>query len=124
AFYLQQVRGESALTTGLQLLPMGVAAVAAAVAGSHLVTRIGTRPVQVAGTLFSVAGLALLAQVGGDPSYARDLLPGFILVGIGVIGVGVPGQIAAVAEVPRRHAGAASGVINAGYQIGGALGLA
>jgi len=124
AIYLQQVRGESALTTGLQLLPMGAAAVLAAVVGSQLVTRIGTRPVQVAGTLFSVAGLALLAQVGTDPSYTRDLMPGFILFGIGVIGVGVPGQIAAVAEVPGRHAGAASGVINAGYQIGGALGLA
>jgi EmrB/QacA subfamily drug resistance transporter len=124
AIYLQQVRGESALTTGLQLLPMGLAAVAAAVVGSQLVTRIGTRPVQVAGTLFSVAGLLLLAQTGGDPTYARDLMPGFILFGIGVIGVGVSGQIAAVAEVPGRHAGAASGVINAAYQIGGALGLA
>jgi hypothetical protein len=51
-------------------------------------------------------------------------MPGFILFGIGVIGVGVSGQIAAVADVPGRHAGAASGVINAGYQIGGALGLA
>jgi EmrB/QacA subfamily drug resistance transporter len=124
AIYLQQVRGESALTTGVQLLPMGAAAVLAAVVGSQLVTRIGTRPVQIAGTLFSVAGLALLAQVGTDPSYARDLMPGFILFGIGVIGVGVSGQIAAVADVPGRHAGAASGVINAGYQIGGALGLA
>jgi EmrB/QacA subfamily drug resistance transporter len=124
AIYLQQVRGESALTTGVQLLPMGVAAVLAAVVGSQLVTRIGTRPVQVAGTLFSVAGLVLLAHVGTASSYAADLMPGFILFGIGVIGVGVPGQIAAVAEVPTRHAGAASGVINAGYQIGGALGLA
>lgn len=124
AIYLQQVRGESALTTGIQLLPMGGAAVIAAVIGSQLVTRIGTRPVQVAGTLFSVAGLALLAHVGTAPIYAADLMPGFILFGIGVIGVGVAGQIAAVAEVPTRHAGAASGVINAGYQIGGALGLA
>src|SRR5262249_23389995 len=75
-------------------------------------------------TLFSVVGLGLLARVGPAPSYAADLMPGFILFGIGVICVGVPGQIAAVAEVPTRHAGAASGVINAGYQIGGALGLA
>jgi EmrB/QacA subfamily drug resistance transporter len=124
AIYLQEVRGDSALTTGLQLLPMGAAAVLAAAVGSQLVTRIGTRPVHIAGTLFSVAGLALLAQVGSDPAYARDLMPGFVLFGIGVIGVGVPGQIAAVADVPGRHAGAASGVINAGYQIGGALGLA
>jgi predicted MFS family arabinose efflux permease len=124
AIYLQQVRGESALTTGVQLLPMGAAAVLAAVLASRLVTQIGTRPVQVAGTLFSVAGLALLAQVGAHPTYVRDLMPGLILFGIGVIGVGVSGQIAAVADVPEHQAGAASGVINAGYQIGGALGLA
>src|SRR5262249_62400943 len=47
-----------------------------------------------------------------------------LLFGFGVSPVGFSGRLAAVGEVPGRHAGAASGVINAGYQIGGALGLA
>jgi EmrB/QacA subfamily drug resistance transporter len=124
AIFLQQVRGASALTTGLELLPMGVAAVAAAVIGSQLVTRVGTRPVQVAGAIFSVAGLLLLSRVGADSSYVTGLLPGFVLFGIGIVSIGVPAQISAVSEFDHRDAGAASGLVTAGYQIGGALGLA
>jgi EmrB/QacA subfamily drug resistance transporter len=124
AIFLQQVRGASALTTGLELLPMGVAAVAAAVIGSQLVTRVGTRPVQVAGAIFSVAGLLLLSRVGADSSYVTGLLPGFVLFGIGIVSIGVPAQISAVSEFDHRDAGSASGLVTAGYQIGGALGLA
>ncbi len=124
AIYLQQVRGDSALVTGVQLLPMGAAAVLAAVVVSQLVTRIGTRVPQVAGALLSLSGLMLLSQAGATSAYATSLLPGFILFGAGIISIGVPAQIAAVAEVRERDAGAASGVINACYQVGGALGLA
>ena len=41
-----------------------------------------------------------------------------------IIAVGTPASIAAVADVSHDQAGAASGVVNAGYQVGGALGLA
>jgi predicted MFS family arabinose efflux permease len=124
AIFLQQVRGLSPLSTGLELLPMGVAAVLAAVVASQFVTRIGTRPVQSVGALLSVAGLALLARVGVDSSYAGGILPGLLLFGAGIVTVGVPAQIAAIAEVEPNDAGAASGVVTAGYQVGGALGLA
>jgi EmrB/QacA subfamily drug resistance transporter len=124
AIFLQQVRGESALGTGLELLPMGIAAVLAAGAASTLVTRVGTRPVQLAGAVLSVVGLALLSQAGADASYAGGLLPGFLLFGMGIIGIGVPAQIAAVAEVGHADAGAASAVVTTAYQVGGALGLA
>ena len=124
AIYLQQVRGDSALLTGVQLLPMGVAAILSAVTVSELVTRIGTRVVQVAGAVLSLAGLVLLSQAGATSAYASSLLPGFILFGAGIISIGVPAQIAAVAEVREHDAGAASGVVTACYQVGGALGLA
>ena len=124
AIYLQQVRGDSALLTGVQLLPMGGAAILAAVTVSELVTRIGTRVAQVAGALLSLAGLVLLSQAGATSAYATSLLPGFILFGAGIISIGVPAQIAAVAEVREHEAGAASGVVTACYQVGGALGLA
>jgi MFS family permease len=124
AIYLQQVRGDSALKAGLQFLPMGGAAILAAVLGSQLVSRFGTRPVQFGGALLGAAGLLLLTRAGADGSYAAQLLPGFILFGFGIIGVGVPAQIAAVADVEHHEAGAASGVVTAFYQVGGALGLA
>ncbi len=124
AIFLQQVRGDSALDAGLHFLPMGVAAVAGATIASTLVTRIGTRPVHVGGALLSAAGLLLLARAGGDAAYATDLLPGFVLFGVGITGVGVANQIAAISDVRHEEAGAASGVVTAAFQVGGALGLA
>ncbi|TCC58171.1 DHA2 family efflux MFS transporter permease subunit [Kribbella pittospori] len=124
AIYLQQVRGDSALDAGIHFLPMGGAAIVGAVLASQLVQRVGTRTVQLSGAVLSVGGLLLLSQADASGSYASQLLPGFIIFGFGIIGVGVPGQITAVSEVQPAEAGAASGVVNAMYQVGGALGLA
>jgi EmrB/QacA subfamily drug resistance transporter len=124
AIFLQQVRGLTALETGLQFLPMGVAAIASALIAAQMVTRFGTRPVQLAGGALSVIGLLLLSRADATGSYALTILPGIVLFGMGIIAVGTPAQIAAVADVRHDEAGAASGVVNAGYQVGGALGLA
>jgi EmrB/QacA subfamily drug resistance transporter len=124
AIYLQQVHGDSALQAGVQFLPMGAAAIAGAVLASQLVNQVGTRTVQIAGAVLSLAGLLLLGQAGASGSYVTDLLPGFVLFGLGIISLGVPAQIAAVADVEHHEAGAASGVVSAVYQVGGALGLA
>jgi EmrB/QacA subfamily drug resistance transporter len=124
AIYLQQVRGDSALDAGIHFLPMGGAAIVGAVLASQLVQRVGTRTVQLAGAVLSLVGLLLLSQADAAGSYTSQLLPGLIIFGFGIIGVGVPGQISAVSEVRPAEAGAASGVVNAMYQVGGALGLA
>lgn len=124
SIYLQQVRGDSALEAGVHFLPMGAAAIAAAVGATQLVQRFGTRPVQLGGAILNVAGLALLMGVSAHGSYTSELLPGLVLFGIGIIGLGVPAQIAAVVDVENHEAGAASGVVTAFYQVGGALGLA
>jgi EmrB/QacA subfamily drug resistance transporter len=124
AIYLQNVRGLSALNAGLEFLPMGVAAIVGALLASRLVTAFGTRPVQVVSAILSVAGLLLLSRVGATDAYATGLLPGFILFGIGITAIGVAAQVGANSQVASDDAGAASGVLNAGYQVGGALGLA
>lgn len=124
AIFLQGVRGDSALDAGLQFLPMGFAAVAGAGVASSLVTRLGTRSVFISGTLFSAVGLWLISGATADGAYASELLPGFLLFGAGISQVGVSNQIAAIADVRHRDAGAASGVVTAAFQVGGALGLA
>jgi len=124
AIFLQQVRGLTALETGLQFLPMGIAAIASAVLASQLVTRFGTKPVQLGGAVISVLGLLLLSGADATGSYALTIMPGLVLFGVGIIAVGTPASIAAVSDVSHDQAGAASGVVNAGYQVGGALGLA
>jgi EmrB/QacA subfamily drug resistance transporter len=124
ALYLQEVRHDSALQAGLQFLPMGIAAIAAAAVSSQLVTRIGTRPLQFAGAILTVAGLALLMRAGAGGAYVTQVLPGFVVFGVGIISIAVPGQITAVADVTEHEAGSASGVVTAVNQIGGAIGLA
>lgn len=124
ALYLQQVHGDSALDAGVHFLPMGFAAILSAVVGAQLVTRLGTRAAYLGGSAVGVVGLLLLSRAGADASYAADILPGFVVFGLGLPLVGVSNQIAAVAEVPHEDAGAASGIVTAAFQVGGAIGLA
>jgi hypothetical protein len=70
------------------------------------------------------AGLVLFTQVSVGGSYVTDLLPGFLLVGVGLGFSFVPISIAALAGVQRSEMGLASGLINTSQQIGGALGIA
>ena len=124
ATYLQEVLHLSALRAGIDFVPMGIAAVVAAIAVSQLVTRIGTRPVQFGGVTLTAAGLLLLAASQVHGSYAAQLLPGLVLFGAGILAIGIPTQVAAASDVEHELAGVASGVITTAWQIGGALGLA
>jgi predicted MFS family arabinose efflux permease len=124
ALYLQQVHGDSALDAGAHFVPMGIAAIASAVVGAQLVTRLGTRAAYIAGSAIGVVGLLLLSRAGAGSGYALDILPGLVVFGLGLPLVGVANQIAAVAEVPHEDAGAASGIVTTAFQVGGAVGLA
>jgi hypothetical protein len=85
---------------------------------------VGVKPVLVAGMTLLTAGLAYFTQVSVEGSYLGDLLPGFLLISIGMGFSFVPISIAALAGVQPREAGLASGLINTSQQIGGALGIA
>jgi sugar phosphate permease len=73
---------------------------------------------------FLSAGLLYFTQVSVGGSYLGDLLPGFLLISIGMGFSFVPISIAALAGVHASEAGLASGLINTSQQIGGALGIA
>jgi len=70
------------------------------------------------------AGLLYFTQVSVGGSYVGDLLPGFLIIGVGIGFSFVPISIAALAGVKPAEAGLASGLINTSQQIGGALGIA
>ena len=91
---------------------------------SQLVPRVGTRPVIVAGALVAAAGVFLLSGVPVHGSYAADLLPGLVIMSLGLGAVFVGVTTAANAGVPPRWAGLAAALLNASQQVGGALGLA
>ena len=122
--YMQQVLGYSALRTGVAYVATTVTLVLVAIAAQSLVTRIGPRVVLATGLLFMSASIFLYARLPVSGSYASDLLPAFLLSGIGLGLTFVPIQISSLTGVRPGEAGAASGMINTSQQIGGAVGLA
>jgi EmrB/QacA subfamily drug resistance transporter len=122
--YMQQVLGYSPLKTGLAYLAVAGTAIIWSTVAAQLVTRIGVKPVIVAGMGFLTAGLVYFTQVSVGGSYVGDLLPGFLLIAVGLGFSFVPISIAALAGVQASEAGLASGLFNTSQQIGGALGIA
>jgi EmrB/QacA subfamily drug resistance transporter len=124
SLYMQQVLGWSAMKTGVAYLAVALTAVVASGISQALVTRAGVKPILAVGMGLMAAGLAYFTQVSPQGSYVGDLLPGFLLIGVGLGFSFVPVSIAALAGIGDREAGLASGLINTTQQVGGAIGLA
>jgi MFS family permease len=122
--YMQQVLGYSAMKTGVAYLAVAGTAIVWSAVAAQLVTRVGVKPVLVVGMATLTAGLVYFTQVSVGGSYLGDLLPGFLLIAVGIGFSFVPISIAALAGVQDAEAGLASGLINTSQQIGGALGIA
>jgi EmrB/QacA subfamily drug resistance transporter len=122
--YMQQVLGYSAMKTGIAYLAVAGTAIFTSGVAAQLVTRVGVKPVLVVGMTTLTAGLVYFTQVSVGGSYLGDLLPGFLLIAVGIGFSFVPISIAALAGVEATEAGLASGLINTSQQIGGALGIA
>jgi EmrB/QacA subfamily drug resistance transporter len=122
--YMQQVLDFSAMQTGLAYLAVAISAIVWSTVAASLVTRVGVRRVLVVGMIALAAGLAYFTQISVGGSYIGDLLPGFLLIGLGLGFSFVPISIAGLAGIEAAEAGLASGLINTSQQIGGALGIA
>jgi EmrB/QacA subfamily drug resistance transporter len=124
SLYMQQVLGFSAIKTGLGYLAVALTAVVASGVAQALVTRAGVKPILAIGMALLGGGLLYFTQVSVGGSYLGDLLPGFLLIGVGLGFSFVPVSIAALAGITGEDAGLASGLINTSQQVGGAIGLA
>src|SRR5262245_8426945 len=122
--YAQQVLGYSAVKFGLTSLVFPVMAAAGSVLGQSIVLRAGFRPVATAGMALMGAGALLLTQVSVGGTYFGDIFFGLLVFGPGVGLAFVTASIAALADVPDRESGVASGLSNTNFQIGAALGVA
>ena len=122
--YMQQVLHFSALKTGVAYLAVAGTSIVWATVASQLVTKIGVKTVLVTGMSLLTVGLLYFTQVSVDGSYVGDLLPGFLVIAMGMAFSFVAISIAALAGVEAKDAGLASGLINTSQQIGGALGIA
>jgi len=122
--YMQQVLGYSPMKTGVAYLAVAGSAILWSGVAAQLVNRVGVKRVLVTGMVALTAGLVYFTQVSVHGTYVSDLLPGFLLVGVGLGFSFVPISIAALAGVRQAEAGLASGLFNTTQQIGGALGIA
>jgi MFS family permease len=122
--YMQQVLGYSAMKTGIAYLAVAGTAIVWSAVAAQLVTRVGVKPVLVTGMTALTLGLLYFTRVSVGGSYLGDLMPGFLIIGVGIGFSFVPISIAALAGVTPSEAGLASGLINTSQQIGGALGIA
>jgi EmrB/QacA subfamily drug resistance transporter len=122
--YVQDVLGYSAIKTGVTFVATAGTAVVAAGVAQALTTRFGPKPIIAIGLLLLTAAMVWYAHIPVHGSFASDLLPGYLLVGVGIAFAYVPVSIASLAGVAEREAGLASGLINTSQQIGGAIGTA
>ena len=123
--WMQSINGWSPVKSGLAFLPMTVLIGVGAGIGSQLLGKIGPRPLLIAGPLLASAGLLQLGlRLETGSSYLTVVMPALFCVASGMGLTFVALTSSAVAGVPAEDAGIASAMLNAGQQVGGAIGLA
>lgn len=122
--YVQNVLHYSALRTGVTFFATAGTLVAFAGLAQYLATRFGARPVLAIGFVMLAAGMIAYTQIPVHGKFVSNLLPGYLLVGVGLALGFIAVSIAALEGVPKHLAGVASGLLNTSQQIGGAVGTA
>ncbi len=123
ALYMQNILGYSALEAGIRFLPSTLMIVVIAPLAGRMADRIGPRWLIAGGLLVVAASLFSFSGIAVDSSYG-ELLPGFMLLGIGIALTMSPMTSAAMNAVPVEKAGIASGVLSMFRMVGGSLGVA
>src|SRR5262249_28590396 len=122
--FIQDVWGYSALKTGLAYLPFVPAVLATTVLTQQAVTRIGARPMLIAGSAVTAGGMVWLSRITEHSSYAGGMLGPTLVLGAGLGPLFVLIFLVGLTRVRDDDTGVASGLVNVGQQVGGAIGLA
>lgn len=121
--YLQEVRGHSAVLSGLMILPITAPMVVISPLSGRLIGRFGARGLMTVGMICGVAGLLVLTKLEAASSYGL-LLAGYLLFGIALGLVYAPMSTAAMAAMPAEKVGIASGVLAMDRVMAGTVALA
>ncbi|MEU9230299.1 MFS transporter [Streptomyces massasporeus] len=118
-YYLEAGIGYSPIEAGLSFLPMVAGIVASSTrVPSLLLSKVGPKVVVSVSFLVSASGMALLTQLTLNSAYVADIMPGMILLGLGIGGVMTTAFQGATAGVHHEDAGVASALINTSQQVG------
>src|SRR4029079_2031557 len=125
ALYLHKVLYCTRLQVGFAFLPTTIVMGGLSLGFSEkLIMRFGPRTTLIPGVCLVVVALLLFALTPVDGSYRTDLLPPFLLIGVGV-GTSFPAIMTlAMSGATPEDAGLASGLVNTSMQVGGSIGLA
>src|SRR6478609_6402004 len=124
-YYLQIVKGYTPVKTGFAFLPMIAGMITGSTQiGARLLTRVPPRLLMGPGFLVAAIGMLLLTQLDIDTSYAAVILPGQLLLGLGMGTAFMPAMSLATHGIEPRDSGVASAMVNTSQQVGGAIGTA
>ncbi|HET8955974.1 MAG TPA: DHA2 family efflux MFS transporter permease subunit [Solirubrobacterales bacterium] len=125
ALYLQRVLDYTPLQVGFAFLPTTIVMGGLSLGFSEkLIMRFGPRNTLIPGVCLVVVALLLFARTPVEGDYLTDLLPPFLLIGVGV-GTSFPAIMTlAMSGATPEDAGLASGLVNTSMQVGGSIGLA
>jgi EmrB/QacA subfamily drug resistance transporter len=122
--WCEQTWGWSALKTGLAVAPGPLMVPLFAAVGHRLTARVPVGVVTAVGSLLlGVGSVLVLSSVGTEPDYARDLLPGWLIGGVGV-GLALPTILSSATQgLAPAQAATGSAIVNMGRQVGAVLGV-
>lgn len=122
--YLQDVLGYSPVKTGFSFLIVPIAIALSATNAPRVIKKIGFKPILMTAPLLTALGLFLLGHSIKVHGTYFDILPGLVIMGLGLGATFVSILVAATSGVAGHLSGLASGLVNTSQQIGGSLGLA
>jgi predicted MFS family arabinose efflux permease len=111
SLYMQQVLGYSPIRTGLAYLPIAVIVSVGAGVSQGLVRKVAAKPVLIVGLVLAALGMVLMWRLPVHATYPADILPAFLVGGLGLGMAFVPIQVAAFAGVDNASSGLAAGLI-------------
>jgi len=124
-YYLQAIKGYSALRTGFAFLPMSATLIFTSVAiAARLLTKLPPRFLLLPGMLIAACGMAWMTRISVGGSFATEVLPALILIGLGFGLTFMPVFSVATSGVAPEDAGVTSATLNTAQQVGGSIGTA
>ena len=124
-YYMQLTLRFSPLTAGLAFLPMtGLLVATSVTVQTSVLPRTGAKPLVMTGMTLGVIAMILFTRLTPGGAYATHVLPGLLVIGIGMGCIFAPAIGTATLGVEVRETGVASAMVNTSQQVGGAVGLA
>ncbi len=124
-YYLQENLGFSPVKTGVSFLPLTVVlVVTSTTVQTKVLYRTGVKPLIAAGMTLGLIGMLLLTRLAPGSSYASNVVPSLVILGLGMGCIFAPAFSTATLGVDGSEAGVASAMVNTSQQVGGSVGTA